>query len=83
MNTLSPSFLYEVFESDSDEEEEAIEDDELKTKITRCFLCGVLQECQCELSEELEDSENTISDVLTKLFSREQLPTCLARKDTS
>jgi len=83
MNALSPSFLYEVFESDSDDEGDVIEDEEIKTKTARCFLCGVLQECQYELSEELEDSGNTISDVLSKLFSRKQIPACLARKDTS
>jgi len=83
MNTLSPSFLYKVFESDSDDEGEVFEDEEIKAKRARCFLCGVLQECQYELSEELEDSGSTISDVLSKLFSREQIPTCLARKDTS
>ena len=81
INRLSPSYLYEIFESESDDDEEVSTEPE--KKVTRCFLCGELKDCPCELSEEMEDSEYSFSDVLAKLFSREDLPIRLARRDTT
>ena len=107
MSINHPSFLYEVFESESEDEE--IENRDLKEKVKSaticnhqfcyhqfpqtqvaeldilqiCFLCGNLKKWASKLSEELDASEYTFSDVLNKVFSREQLTPYLARKDHS
>merc|ERR1712106_579458 len=88
MSKIQQNDLNEVFESESESEEEETEilgpDEEVAPLIAvelDCFLCGQLQECCCKLSEVVEGSEYTFADVLTKLFSREQLPDSLAGKD--
>ena len=48
-----------------------------------CFLCGNAKKNNCELSEVVSSSGYTFSDVLAKLFSKEDLPPSLAEKDHS
>ena len=90
-----PSYLYEVFDSASDEEtQEPNPEEKAKSKYSvfickeikhqpKCFLCGNLLKLCFDLTEHVEGSEHTFSDVLAKLFSRERLPASLARKDYS
>merc|ERR1711915_532310 len=93
---MKESNLYEVFESDSEEEEFEDEDeknDELENGhnedqigeniVSTCFLCGEEKECCCEVSEVLENGEYAFSDVLERLFSKETLPPRLVTKDYS
>merc|ERR1712013_412193 len=48
-----------------------------------CFLCGNAKKNNCELFEVVSSSGYTFSDVLAKLFSKEDLPPSLAEKDHS
>ena len=94
-NKKKPSYLYEVFDSAS-EEETQLPSSEEQDKSTysvfickeiehqpKCFLCGYLLKLCFDLTEHVEGSEHTLSDVLAKLFSRERLPASLTRKDYS
>merc|ERR1711892_952419 len=87
-----PSYLYEVFDSASEEESQVGHSDE-KARYSvfickeiehqpHCYLCGKVLKLCFDLSEHM-DGEHTYSAVLAKLFSRESLPARLARKDSS
>merc|ERR1712106_1167515 len=87
-----PSYLYEVFDSAS-EEESQVENLEEKSRFSvfickeiehqpKCYLCAKVLKLCFDLSEHV-DGEHTYSAVLGKIFSKESLPPRLARRDSS
>jgi len=83
-----PSHLYEVFASESDEENENTEArysvficKETLVKPT-CFLCANTVKLCFDLGEHVEGSL-TFSDLIGKLLRKEKLPHSLANKDCS
>jgi len=82
-----PSYLTEdLLESESEDEAPPLKKKAVaKNDKPGCFLCAksIKTSSKCDITAKIGSSQHTFSEVLTKLFNKEQLPASLLEKDFS